>query len=253
VIEVRSVCYDFATSKGPRPVLRDVGLDVAPGRILAVVGPSGCGKTTLLRLLTGHLEPTSGHVELDGVPPGDKPGRAGVLFQDHYLLPWRTVEENVRLPLEVQHRLDDKSLLYDLLLLMGLGEYASEYPARLSGGLKERTALARALVTSPRFLLMDEPLGSTDYIHRIRIEDHLKSLVRRESLCLVVVTHELEQAIALADEILILGFASVRAQSSHFLRVPSDLRDKPSSRARVSPMMTAFLPELLDAYRRVVQ
>ena len=233
-------------------VLHKVSFEVSPRRILAIVGPSGCGKTTLLRILSGYLKPSDGVIQLDGEAPHPQRHTIGVLYQDNRLLSWRNLVDNVRLPLEIRNSDSKLPFLAELLGLLRLDGHEHKYPSQLSGGLQERTALARALVLSPKFIFLDEPLGSTDYVHRLEIEDYLNHIVRHENRCCILITHDLEQAVAMADDVLLLGFASNR-QPAHLLPVPESIRGVKPSEARVLTDTPVFLERLLAEYRKVVR
>ncbi len=249
MILAKHLGYSFS-GPGGSPVLHDISFVVSPGQIVAIVGPSGCGKTTLLRLISGYLQPTEGAVELDGGEPLAHRQSIGVVYQDNRLIPWRNVTQNVQLPLEILSQPINTPLLEELLSLLRLAGQARKYPGELSGGQQERTALARALVSSPRFLLLDEPLDSTDYVHRLEIEDYIHEAVKRDKKCCLLVTHDLEQAAAVADRIVVLGF-SASAQKMETLDVPKNIQELRPSQARVMPETAVFLSSLLATYRKV--
>jgi NitT/TauT family transport system ATP-binding protein len=174
---------------------------------VAVVGPSGSGKSTLLRLLAGLLTPTGGHVLFDGQPLAGPQRRIGIMFQKANLMPWRTVRDNVRLPLElagapaaeVDRRADD------LIDLVGLGGFAEAYPRRLSGGMEQRVAIARALSHDPDVLLLDEPFGALDALTRERMGAELLRIWEANKTTVVMVTHSIPEALLLADRVLVLS------------------------------------------------
>ncbi len=186
---------------GERAVLHDVTLDVKPGEFVAIVGRSGCGKSTLLRLLAGLETPTSGAVRL-----GDAASDAGredvrIMFQEARLLPWRTVLQNVKLGLAGR---DAETRARDALAQVGLADRAGDWPAVLSGGQRQRVALARALVHRPRLLLLDEPLGALDALTRIEMQRLIESVWRELRFTAVLVTHDVAEAVALADRVLLV-------------------------------------------------
>ncbi len=183
-----------------REVLHGIDLDVAPGEFVAIVGRSGCGKSTLLRLVAGLESADSGAVTLDRVPGGTLQDSIRVMFQDARLLPWKRVLDNVALGLPRERRADAAAVLAQV----GLAERADEWPARLSGGQRQRVALARALVHHPRLLLLDEPLGALDALTRIDMQALIEALWRRLGFTALLVTHDVSEAIALADRVVLI-------------------------------------------------
>ena len=198
-----------------KPVLDGVTFDFPERSFVAVLGPSGCGKTTLLKCMAGLLSPTSGEVRLDGLSPGEVrlKGHVGFAFQTPTLLPWRNSLENVLLPLEILGRHNDPaSIEYakTLLKTVGLESDLRDYPAQLSGGMRQRVSLARALVTRPRFLFLDEPFGALDGLTRDRLNERLRVLWAEYGLTVFCVTHSIDEAVFLADHIAIMNSFPVR-------------------------------------------
>jgi NitT/TauT family transport system ATP-binding protein len=191
------------------PVLRDINLQVGIGEVVAVVGRSGTGKTTLLRLIAGLLSPASGEVRLLGAKPevARRQKRIGFVAQDARLHPWRTVRENVTLPLEVNRhaRTNGHVTPDEWVARMGLTEAIDAYPHQLSGGMRQRVALARSLVIDPEVLLMDEPLASLDELTREDLRDELLRLWEAPARSVVYVTHDIEEAVFLADRVVVIG------------------------------------------------
>lgn len=206
MIEVRDVTHRFATtSTASVPVLDDVSLIVEPGTFVSLLGPSGCGKTTLLRIIDGLVQPTSGQILIDGKPVRE-PGRdRAMVFQEFNLLPWRTAQHNIEFALEVQgvpaRERRDRAL--DALRRVGLENFAAFYPHQLSGGMKQRVGLARALSTNPRYLLMDEPFGALDPLVREVMQLDLLRLLDAERRTIVFVTHSVDEAVFLSDRVYI--------------------------------------------------
>ncbi|MGD0105677.1 MAG: ABC transporter ATP-binding protein [Rhodopila sp.] len=205
-VEIEDVSKTFHVAGRPLEVLRDISLSVPEGEFVALVGASGCGKSTLLRLILGLDTDYEGEIRLDGKRVR-KPGLdRGMVFQEHRLLPWLTTAGNVAaalrrsgLPAPERHR-----LVAEHLALVGLSDFADAWPAQLSGGMSQRVAIARALVNRPRFLLLDEPLGALDALTRLRLQDELARIVRRERSTVLLVTHDVDEAVFLADRIVVL-------------------------------------------------
>lgn len=185
---------------GEREVLRRAQLTIAPGEFIAIVGRSGCGKSTLLRLVAGLESASDGTLAVDGQPVQGLHGDTRIMFQDARLLPWRRVLDNVMLGLPPSQR--DRAL--EVLGQVGLADRASEWPARLSGGQRQRVALARALVHQPRLLLLDEPLGALDALTRIEMHRLIEGLWQRHRFTALLVTHDVQEAVALADRVVLI-------------------------------------------------
>ncbi len=184
-----------------------VDLDVAENELVTVVGRSGCGKSTLLRIIAGLLTPSSGAVTIDGTPVTGPRRDVSVMFQRPALLPWRSVVENVLLPVEI-HRLDRRTYrrrAHDLLELVGLGGFADRSPWELSGGMQQRAALCRALVAEPRILLMDEPFAALDALTREELGLELQRIWGEHRTTIVLVTHSIEEAVLLADRVVVMS------------------------------------------------
>ena len=185
---------------GARAVLRDAQIDLAPGEFVAIVGRSGCGKSTLLRLVAGLEAPSSGALEVDGHPVAGLHGDTRIMFQEARLLPWRRVLDNVTLGLPATEEERGR----EVLAQVGLADRAGEWPARLSGGQRQRVALARALVHRPRLLLLDEPLGALDALTRIEMHRLIEGLWQRHRFTALLVTHDVQEAVALADRVVLI-------------------------------------------------
>lgn len=187
--------------------IEDVSVSVRPGEFLSVVGPSGCGKTTLLRLLAGLIPPDAGEVRLHGRPLTEPCAEIGLVFQQANLMPWRTVADNVRLPLEVAHTppAEAAERVQTALHTVGLAEFSANYPHELSGGMQQRVAIARALVHRPEILLLDEPFGALDALTRERLNEELLRLWQSHGKTVIMVTHNIQDAVFLADRVLVLS------------------------------------------------
>jgi len=210
----RGVSHSFVLDGSPLPVLHDIDLAIEPGSFVALLGPSGCGKSTLLRLAAGLDRPTAGKVLADGLPVV-RPEPARVLvFQDPTLFPWRTVRDNVAIGPEAQGVLaGSRQRIDDALRLVKLEGFASAYPHQLSGGMAQRAALARALVNDPGLLLLDEPLGRLDSLTRLSMQQELLSLWQRAGYSVLLVTHDVEEALLLAQRVIVLSERPARIKA----------------------------------------
>jgi NitT/TauT family transport system ATP-binding protein len=206
-LRLDDVSRSFVLKGEPVPALEHVSVDVPMGSFTAIIGPSGCGKSTLLRILGGLDEPDTGTVLLAGESPGAlrRAGRIGVAFQDPALLPWRSVRRNVALPFQVLRRKVDRDAVDRLVSLVGLDGYADAVPEQLSGGMRQRVAIARALVTEPDVLLLDEPFGSLDEILRRQMNLELQRIWSTRRPTAVLVTHAIDEAVLLADQVVVMG------------------------------------------------
>lgn len=205
-VDIRDVSHGFELEGAPLPVLDRVSFSAEPGSFVALLGPSGCGKSTLLRLLAGLDHPSSGGVAVGGVAVAAPDPSRILVFQDPTLFPWRTVWDNVALGLEAQGILGSNRARVDRVLeLVGLKGFDKAYPHQLSGGMAQRVALARALVNEPRLLLLDEPLGKLDSLTRLAMQTELVSLWQRARLTALLVTHDVEEAIFLAERVIVFG------------------------------------------------
>ena len=187
-------------------VLQGVNLTVAAGEFVSIVGASGCGKSTLLRLLVGLDQDFRGEITLDGEPIHGTSLKRGIVFQDHRLLPWLTLEDNIGLGLEnvPWPKERKRQSVRDHIALVGLRGFESAYPHQLSGGMAQRAAIARSLVAKPEVLLLDEPLGALDALTRIRLQDELLRIWRTEAVTMILVTHDVEEAVYLSDRVVVM-------------------------------------------------
>ncbi|MHA1559215.1 MAG: ABC transporter ATP-binding protein [Alphaproteobacteria bacterium] len=182
--------------------LDGVDIDIHSGEFISLLGPSGCGKSTLLRLLAGLGKPTAG--TLSRHPDLDVPGQVSFVFQDPTLMPWATVRNNVRLPLRVTRRLDQYHAVTEALELVGLADFQNAYPRELSGGMRMRVSIARALVTKPKLLLLDEPFAALDEFTRFRLNDELLELWQRFGWTVVFVSHSVFESAYLSERVLVM-------------------------------------------------
>jgi NitT/TauT family transport system ATP-binding protein len=207
ILEAIHLSKQFATRQGLLSAVEDVSFEVAAGEFLCIAGPSGCGKTTLLRLLAGLVLPDHGQVCLNGQPVEGPCQEIGFVFQKANLMPWRTVFDNVLLPLQIQHMpvAEAERRASQALGLVGLAEFATNYPRELSGGMEQRVAIARALAHEPEILLLDEPFGALDALTRERLNHELLRVWGISRKTVVMVTHDIQEAVFLADRVLVLS------------------------------------------------
>jgi NitT/TauT family transport system ATP-binding protein len=207
ILDVQHLSKIFGAGERSTTALDDINFRTHRRELLCVVGPSGCGKSTLVRILAGLEEASSGQVLLQGKAVTEPGSDRGMVFQGYTLFPWLTVKKNVMFGLEVNGRGKDESEQQAMqwLQLIGLEKFADAYPNQLSGGMKQRVAIVRALANQPRILLMDEPFGALDAQTRCRMQAHLLEIWRKIDITIVFITHDLDEAIFLADRILVLS------------------------------------------------
>jgi NitT/TauT family transport system ATP-binding protein len=199
-----------------------VSLDVADEEFVALVGPSGCGKSTVLNMVAGLVTPTAGTIHLDGVPVSGVPPGVGYVFQKDTVFPWRTVRQNVELGLAYRGMpsAERAQRVQEAIRLVGLDGFEDAFPATLSGGMRQRVALVRTLVVEPEILLMDEPFGALDTHTKLRLQAQLLALWTRQRQTVVFVTHDLAEAITLADRVLVMTSRPGRIKHVHAVRLP---------------------------------
>jgi len=207
-IRLANVSKTFYTRSNEVKALEDVSLLCEPGSFTALIGPSGCGKSTILRLALGLEQADSGTVSIGGTSPqaATASGATGVAFQDSALLPWRTVESNIALPLDVlgKSRADFNGYIHDLIHLVGLEGFEKSLPGELSGGMRQRVSIARALVTSPSILFLDEPFGALDQILRRQMNIELQRIWSESRATTLLVTHGIDEAVFLSDRVAVM-------------------------------------------------
>jgi NitT/TauT family transport system ATP-binding protein len=203
-IQLDGVTKSYGTG---RLILESVDLKILKGEFVSLIGPSGCGKSTILKLISGLTPPSAGTIQVDGMAPENARETMSFIFQDATLLPWRTVTDNVGLGLELEHMMSKRreEKVASLLQLVGLGEVADAYPRELSGGMKMRASIARALATNPRLLLMDEPFAALDEMTRDRLNEELLRLRAEQRWTAVFVTHSVAEAVFLSTRIVVLA------------------------------------------------
>jgi ABC-type nitrate/sulfonate/bicarbonate transport system ATPase subunit len=205
-LEISNLNKKFSVGGRDLPVLEDINLKIQTGEFVSIVGSSGCGKTTLLRIILGLETGYEGEAVLNGKKITGPSAKRGVVFQEHRLLPWLTVEENVAFGLINMKNRDEKKELTDKYMkLVGLKGFEKVFPSQLSGGMAQRAAIARALINNPEILLLDEPLGALDALTRMYMQKELEHIWEKEKLTTIMVTHDIEEAVYLSDRIILMS------------------------------------------------
>ncbi|RZI66638.1 MAG: ABC transporter ATP-binding protein [Variovorax sp.] len=216
-IRFENVTVDFPTSHGPMRVLDDVSFDIRQGEFVSIIGPSGCGKTTMMNIVGGFVEPTQGRVLLDGAPVKAPGPDRGVIFQEYGVFPWLTVKQNIAFGLKLGASkvpaAEREETVARYMQLMGLTDFANHFPKHLSGGMRQRLAIARAYAVKPEFLLMDEPFGALDAQTRSAMQDLLLDVLQREDKTVMLITHSVEEAIYLSSRIVVVTARPARIRT----------------------------------------
>ena len=227
LLELKDVTVSFPSPDGSRmTALRDMSLSVEQGELVALVGPSGCGKSTALNVLAGQVRPVSGQVRLAGEPVKGVSPSVGYISQADTLLPWRTVLDNVALAMELRGvgKQERRAAARDLMARMGLSGFEDNYPRELSGGMKKRAAIARVLAVDPAILMMDEPFGPLDALTKEKLQDEILALWESTGCTILYVTHDLTEAITLADRVVLLSHRPGRVAGEYPIDLPRPRR-----------------------------
>lgn len=232
-VQIKDVCKVYPTKNGPFTVLDGVNLSVYEGEFICVIGHSGCGKSTLLNMVSGFAHPTSGDVLVDGSPV-TKPGPDRmVVFQNYALLPWRTAFENVYLAVNAVHpskpEAEKRAIVREHLAMVGLAEAADKKPPQLSGGMKQRVSIARALAIRPKVMILDEPFGALDAITKEELQEELLKIWNDHKCTVLMITHDIDEALFLADR-LVMMTNGPHAKIGEVLDIPFA---RPRDRARI--------------------
>lgn len=223
VMEIQGVSRTYATADGGQVfALDEINLDIADGEFVSVIGPSGCGKTTLFNLIGGLDQPTTGRVLVDGRPVDGSHKDIGMVFQEESTFPWRTVRENIEFPLEItgMAKAERREKAEYIVSLVGLAGFSDRYPAELSGGMRQRTALARTLAFEPRILLMDEPFASLDEQTRLLLGDKLLQICGELNQTAMLITHNITEAVQLSNRVLVMSFRPGRIKKTVTIDLP---------------------------------
>jgi len=248
-VSVRGAEKVFSLSRGKSlQALAEVDIEIQEGEFVAIIGPSGCGKSTVLRLAAGLDSPTKGAVEIFGAEPRElaKQHRLGVAFQEHALLPWASVRSNIALPYKVAGRKVDDARVDGLIELVGLKGFEKARSKQLSGGMRQRVSIARALALSPDLLLLDEPFGALDAVTRRRMNAELARIWGEEKITTILVTHDVDEALILADRVIVMTGRPGRVRTVKNVDFPRP-RDAATSRSPEFHALVDELTSLLDA------
>jgi len=252
-ITLENVTVEFTSRALTVKAVDSISLDIRQGEFVALVGPSGCGKSTALNMIAGLLKPSTGSVTYAGAPVAGPNTRVGYMTQKDTLLPWRTVEDNIAIAFELRARKAEaanaRERVREMIELVGLAGFERHYPAELSGGMRKRAALARMLIYEPETLLLDEPFGALDAQLRLVMQQELLRLVERRKMTVVLVTHDLEEAVALADRVVV--FTS-RPGRIRMMRDIDFARPRVPEKLRFTPEFGAICEELWRELREEV-
>lgn len=207
ILNLEKISLTYHTLNGEITALKNISFDVYDGEFIAIIGPSGCGKTSILSIIAGLLKPSGGKVNLRNEEILKPTPSIGYMLQKDHLFDWRTIEQNALLPLEITGKIKDEQMIknvYTLLKKYGLWDFRKSYPNQLSGGMRQRVALIRTLASRPNILLLDEPFSALDYQTRLNVCDDVYKIIKSEKKTAILVTHDISEAIALADRIIVL-------------------------------------------------
>ena len=229
ILDMNHVYKDFYSLDEERQILKDINFSVEEGEILVLLGPSGCGKSTILNIISGLLEPTQGSVDTHGK-------KIGYMFQKDHLFEWRTIMKNITLGLEIQHKLTNEAQeeIKRLLEIYDLWDFRNNFPRELSGGMKQRVALIRTLALNPDILLLDESFSGLDYQTRLIVTDDIYNIIKNENKTAILETHDISEAISIADTVAVLSHRPTTIQSVHKITLTLE-GDKTPLTARLAP------------------
>lgn len=207
IVNIKSVDKTFFSDETTTTALENINLSVENGEFISLIGPSGCGKTTLLSLIAGLMEPTSGEIMVEGQKIIKPSPKTGYMLQQDYLFPWLSIEKNITIGLKTMKKLNasSKNYAHTLLDKMGLLDKKDDYPSQLSGGMRQRVALVRMLATKPALLLLDEPFSALDYQTKLKLEDLVADTIKEHQKTAILVTHDIGEAIAMSDRVVLLS------------------------------------------------
>ncbi len=244
-LEIKNITMNYQDINSEVTAIDNISFNVKEGEFVVIIGPSGCGKSTLLSIMCGILKPSSGEVYINGVKTSGITPKVGYMLQNDNLLDWRTIYRNVLLGLEIQHRISDESIEYTnkLLKTYGLYDFRDSYPSQLSGGMRQRAALIRTLVTKPDILLLDEAFSALDYQTRLSVTDDVYSIIKNEKKTTVMVTHDIPEGISMADRVVVLSKRPAVIQNIHKIEFP-DIPERTPLLCRKSPKFSSYFDTL---------
>ena len=215
LLEFINVSLTYQTLTDEITAIKNLSFNCAEGEFVSIIGPSGCGKTTVLSLIAGLLKPSSGKILIDGEDVNKGTGNLGYMLQKDHLFPWRTIEKNILLPLEIKRKntIENKYFANELLNKYGLKDFKKKYPYQLSGGMRQRAALIRTLVFNPKILLLDEPFSALDFQTRLNVCNDVYKIIKAEGKTAVLVTHDISEAISMSDKIIVLTARPAQTKS----------------------------------------
>lgn len=236
ILEVKNICKTYQAKNGEIEALKDIKFEIEEGEYVSIIGPSGCGKSTLLSIIAGLENKTSGTTYIDG--------KIGYMLQKDNLLEWRTVLNNVFLGLEIQksNTPENKKYAIELLKKYGLYEFKDKYPNQLSGGMRQRVALIRTLAIKPKILLLDEAFSALDYQTRIMVTNDIYSILRKEKITAIIVTHDISEAISMSDRVLVLSKRPGTIKDIH--KIDFEIENRTPINCRQSPKFSKYFDVL---------
>lgn len=217
LVTLKNVNLLYQSTSSETLALKDINLSIKPKEFISIVGPSGCGKTTILSLISGLIKPSDGTILVGGKTPNLKSNICGYMFQRDNLLPWRNIEKNIYLGLEIKglKNKERKNYAISLTQKYGLNEFLKKHPSELSGGMRQRVALIRTLALKPELLLLDEPFSALDYQTRLELCDHVFEIIKSEEKTAILVTHDIYEAISMSDKIIVLSSRPGKIKAVH--------------------------------------
>jgi len=246
MVQMCDISMNYHSKEGEIEAIASIGLDITKGEFVSIVGPSGCGKSTLLSIIAGLLSPSEGKIMINGAIATKNCGQIGYMLQKDHLFGWRTILSNTLLGLEIQKKRTPENIAYahELLEKYGLGDFKKHRPHELSGGMRQRAALIRTLATRPNILLLDEPFSALDYQTRLTVSDEIGNILAKENVTAILVTHDIAEAIALSDRVVVLSNRPARIKNIHVINIC-----KGEGSRRKSPMFAQYFDKIWEELR----